>query len=186
MSVQLQLGMHVGAASITSLGSAVGFQSPVSTSYTTMCTCICQPRSVSALQITSPMLAMSTMADDVEATLAEVRNVSRLLGTEGFRGAADALLRSLCTRIASTPLDVGAASRVATVVGECSFTPRQKSMILAAASARVSTTVALRRSSSSLGQRPAPQHCQWPNATGQLELWEQPGPAPAQFDQQAV
>ena len=30
------------------------------------------------------------------------------------------------------------------------------------------------------------QHCQWPNATGQLELWEQPGPAPAQFDQQAV
>ena len=52
--------------------------------------------------------------------LAVVRNVSRLLGTEGFRGAADALVRSLCTRIASTPLDVGAASRVATVVGETS------------------------------------------------------------------
>ena len=128
------------------------------------------------------------MAAETAAILLEVRNVSRHLGTEGFRGATtqDALVRSLCTRIASTPLDVGAASRVATVVGECSFTPRQKSMILAAASARVSTTVALRRSSSSLGQRPAPQHCQWPNATGQLELWEQPGPAPAQFDQQAV
>ena len=35
-------------------------------------------------------------------------------------------------------------------------------MILAAASARVSTTVALRRSSSSLGQRPAPQRLHHP------------------------
>ena len=127
-----------------------------------MCTCICQPRSVSALQITSPMLAMSTMADDVEATLAEVRNVSRLLGTEGFRGAADALLRSLCTRIAATPLDVSSASIFADVVGECRFTPQQKNTILAAASTRVSTSVALRRAPSSLGQRPTPQRLHHP------------------------
>jgi len=63
---------------------------------------------------------LKLQAQQQQHGLAVVRNVSRLLGTEGFRGAADALVRSLKTRIASTPLDVGAASRVATVVGETS------------------------------------------------------------------